>query len=520
MLEKQEQLDHVKSAASVVQSADFTRIEEHLFERARLNGTKKAIVDGEREYDYRTLANMVEATATTLLQNGLQPGDRVSIYLDKTAEAVVALYGVWTAGGVAVPVNESLRTRQVDHILTNSGSKLVLTSSRMTVKVDEAIFRNRTVLHVTLAQGKGATHSRLLSTPESEPAAILYTSGSTGRPKGILISHENLLAGARIVSEYLGIQEDERIISILPFSFDYGLNQLLTSVGKGATLILQRSHFLPDICRTLQKHQITAMAAVPPLWIQLMHGYSPFPTMSFPHLRYMTNSGGVFPVELVRQYRAHLPHTRIVLMYGLSEAFRSAYLPPDQIDIRPNSMGKAIPETELYVLDEEGHECAPGQVGELVHRGPTVALGYWDDPEATQAVFRPNPFTSSNSEEWVVYSGDLVKKDDEGYLYFVSRRDQMIKSQGFRISPEEVEGFIFDSGLVSEAAVCGNPDPVSGAVIVAHIVPRDRDAFSISELQSYCQREMPSYMVPRIFQLHDSLPRTASGKIDRKALKK
>lgn len=522
MWKKQEQMDQLKSATSAVRSADFARIEEPLFEQARLNGTKTAIIDGEREYDYRTLANLVEATATTLTQHGLQPGDRVSIYLDKTAEAVVALYGVWTAGGVAVPVNESLKTRQVDHILTNSGSKLVLTNSRMTSKVDETIFLNRAVLQITLNQEKGTAQSRLrlISSPTNEPAAILYTSGSTGRPKGILISHENLLAGARIVSEYLGIQEDERIISILPFSFDYGLNQLLTSVGKGATLVLQRSHFLPDICRTLQKHQITAMAAVPPLWIQLMHGYSPFPTMSFPHLRYMTNSGGVFPVELVRKYRAHLPHTRIVLMYGLSEAFRSAYLPPDQIDIRPSSMGKAIPETELFVLDEEGYECAPGQVGELVHRGPTVALGYWDDPEATQAVFRPDPFASANREDRVVYSGDLVKKDEEGYLYFVSRRDQMIKTQGFRISPEEVEEFIFDSELVSEVAVCGDPDPVSGSVIVAHVVPRNKDTFSTSELLSYCQREMPSYMVPRMFRLHDSLPRTASGKMDRKTLKK
>jgi acyl-CoA synthetase (AMP-forming)/AMP-acid ligase II len=298
------------------------------------------------------------------------------------------------------------------------------------------------------------------------------------------------------------------------------LNQLLTSVGKGATLFLQRSHFPPDICRALQKHQITAMAAVPPLWIQLMQGYSPFPTMPFPSLRYITNSGGVFPVELVRRYRAQLPHTRIVLMYGLSEAFRSAYLPPDQIDLRPGSMGRAIPETDLYVLDEEGRECAPGQVGELVHRGPTVALGYWEDPEATRGVFRPNPLTPGNSDERVVYSGDLVKKDEEGYLYFVSRRDQMIKSQGFRVSPEEVEEGIFASGMVSEAAVCGEPDPVSGAIIIAHVVPKDRDAFNTRELLSYCQREMPSYMVPRMVHLHDALPRTTSGKLDRKALKK
>lgn len=503
----------------IMQAVDCIRIEAPLFEQAKLNLKKAAIIDGEHEYDYGTLVALVETNATTLIQQGLKQGERVSIYLDKTVEAVIALYAVWTAGGVAVPVNEVLKTRQVDHILTNSGSKLVLSSPRMISRLDEVIFRHTKVLHVDLSSQKRGARSLPLCTNAREPAVILYTSGSTGRPKGILISHTNLLAGARIVSEYLGIQEDERIISILPFSFDYGLNQLLTSVGKRATLILQRSHFLPDICRTLEKHQITAMAAVPPLWIQLMQGYSPFPTMSLPHLRYMTNSGGVFPVELVRRYRAHLPHVRIVLMYGLSEAFRSAYLPPDQIDVRPNSMGKAIPETELYVVNEEGRECAAGQVGELVHRGPTVALGYWEDPETTRLVFRPNPFALLNSEERIVYSGDLVKKDEDGYLYFVGRRDQMIKSQGFRISPEEIEEIILASGLVSEVAACGEPDPVSGTVIVAHVVPRDRDAFTTRELLSYCQREMPSYMVPRMVHLHDSLPRTTSGKLDRKSLK-
>lgn len=519
MLDEQDQYGHVQSGPTGLQSCDFTGIEEPLFEQARLNVNKTAIVDGEHTYTYGTLANLVEATAATLLQHGLQPGERVSIYLDKTIESVVALYAVWTAGGVAVPVNEGLKSRQVDHIVTNSGSKLFLSSQRMISKLDEAIFKNTRVLQVDLLPKDAGVSRRLQDSNHRKPATILYTSGSTGRPKGILISHANLLAGVRIVSEYLGIQEDERIISILPFSFDYGLNQLLTSVGKGATLVLQRSHFPPDICRALQKHHITAMAAVPPLWIQMMQGYSPFPTMSFPSLRYITNSGGVFPVDLVRRYRAHLPHTRIVLMYGLSEAFRSAYLPPDQVDVRPNSMGKAIPETDLYVLDEQGRECPPGQVGELVHRGPTVAMGYWKDPETTRTVFRPNPF-APHGEERVVYSGDLVKKDEEGYLYFVSRRDQMIKSQGFRVSPEEVEESVFASGMVSEVAVCGESDPVSGTVIVAHIVPLDRETFTTRELLSYCQREMPSYMVPRMVHLHDSLPRTTSGKLDRKSLKK
>jgi acyl-CoA synthetase (AMP-forming)/AMP-acid ligase II len=260
------------------------------------------------------------------------------------------------------------------------------------------------------------------------------------------------------------------------------------------------------------------MAAVPPLWIQLMQGYSPFSKLSFPKLRYITNSGGVFPVDLIRRYRSVLPDTRIYLMYGLSEAFRSTYLLPDEIDLRPSSMGKAIPDTDIFVVKENGTECAPGEIGELVHRGPTVALGYWNDPEATAAVFRRNPFASTDSQERVVYSGDLVRKDEDGYLYFVGRWDQLIKSQGYRVSPEEIEEVILTSGMIREAAACGEPDPVSGTVIVVHVVPKDRDTFTARELLSYCQREMPSYMVPRLVHLHDSLPRTTSGKLDRKAL--
>ena len=259
------------------------------------------------------------------------------------------------------------------------------------------------------------------------------------------------------------------------------------------------------------------MAAVPPLWIQLMEGRSPFPRQAFPALRYITSSGGVFPVELVRRYRAHLPHVRIYLMYGLSEAFRSTFLPPEEIDRRPGSMGRAMPETELLVLDAQGAACAPGEVGELVHRGPTVALGYWRDPEATRAVFRPDP-EAPGSGGTVVYSGDLVRRDADGFFSFVGRRDQLIKTQGYRVSPDEVEELLLESGLLSEVAVCGKPDRGAGTLLVADVVPRAPGRYSDRELRAWCRREMPSYMVPAEVRVHAALPRTPSGKLDRKAL--
>jgi acyl-CoA synthetase (AMP-forming)/AMP-acid ligase II len=250
-----------------------------------------------------------------------------------------------------------------------------------------------------------------------------------------------------------------------------------------------------------------------------MQRHSPFSQMAFPKLRYITNSGGVFPVDLVAQYRAHLPNLRIHLMYGLSEAFRSTQLPPEELNRRPGSMGKAIPETEILVIDEHGRECGPNQVGELVHAGPTVALGYWNrPPEVTAAVYRVHPLRPESPER-VVYSGDLVKKDDDGFLTFVGRRDQQIKSHGFRISPEEVEEILQASGIVAEVVVHGVPDEVAGAAIVAHVVPRMPDTFTRDALLEYCQDVMPRYMVPRQIEVHPSLQRTSSGKVDRAAVR-
>jgi acyl-CoA synthetase (AMP-forming)/AMP-acid ligase II len=346
-----------------------------------------------------------------------------------------------------------------------------------------------------------------------EPAAILYTSGSTGLPKGIVLSHANLLAGTRIVANYLELTGRDRILSLLPFSFDYGLNQLLTAVDRGATLVLQRSHYPADICRSLASHGITGLGAVPPVWVQLMASTSPLPKMRLPELRYITNSGGTFPVELLRRYRAHLPHVRIYPMYGLTEAFRSTYLPPEFVDRLPDSIGKPIPESEILVVDQDGRRCGVGEVGELVHSGPTVALGYWRDPEATAARFRHHPFAAASSER-VVYSGDLVRTDAQGFLYFVGRRDQLLKCFGQRVSPEEVEGIILASGLVDEAAVRGEPDAVAGTRVVAHVVPR-RDAYTRPALLTWCRREMPAHMVPARIVEHDALPRTSTLKLDR-----
>jgi acyl-CoA ligase (AMP-forming) (exosortase A-associated) len=495
----------------------MSRIEDALRVTAHRVPTKIGVVDGDRHLTFAELERAAGGLAAELVSRGVEPGDRVAIFLDKTLEAVVALYGIWRAGAVPVPINEGLRGRQVRHILDDSGSRVLISSPRKLGGVEPEATAGVAPAEVDIgALAAAGKRARAAELPGAEaPAIILYTSGSTGRPKGILISHENVVAGARIVGQYLEIREDERILGVLPFSFDYGLNQLLTVVARGATIVLHRSHLPADICRALARHRITAMAGVPTLWIQLMQRHSPLPTMSLPRLRYITNSGGVFPVGLVQRYREALSGTRIYLMYGLSEAFRSTYLPPEEIDRRPHSMGRAIPETEIFAVDEQGRECGVDAVGELVHAGPTVALGYWNRPDATAAVFRADPRRADGAGSKVIFSGDLVRRDADGFFTYVGRRDQQIKSHGFRISPEEVEEAIQASRLVAEVVVRGVPDDVAGMVIEAHVVPRDPERFASGALLAYCEAELPRHMVPRRIEVHAALPRTSSGKVDR-----
>lgn len=505
------------------------RIESRLWDRAgdgSASAPAPAVIDGERTISYATLAAHAQRFGGVLARAGVRPGDRVALYLDKTVEYVTALYGIWSAGAVAVPVHESLKSRQVEYILRHSGSQVVVTEKRRLRSLDAAAVAGVRTIDVPRVDGQGAleaiypwSHNAPMYLGGAEPAALLYTSGSTGAPKGILITHENLRVGAEIVAGFLGLNRDDRILSVLPFGFDYGLNQLLGAVEVGAALYLLRSPLPSDICRALVQHRITGLAGVPTLWIQLMQDHSPLPQTELPALRYITNTGGVFPPALVARYRAAFPQLSIYLMYGLSEAFRSTVLPPEEVARRPDSIGRAIAHTEILVLDESGEECAPGVSGELVHCGPTVALGYYNDAEATARVFRKDPrgerLGVANDATRVVYSGDMVRRDAEGFLYFVGRRDQQIKRLGHRISPDEIEALVQASGLVAEVVAAAVPDPVAGQAVILHVVPLAGTPFSLDGLWVYCRNEMPSYMQPGAIKVHGAMPRTTTGKLDR-----
>jgi acyl-CoA synthetase (AMP-forming)/AMP-acid ligase II len=482
-----------------------------LLERAGKNPDQIAIVSTEAAWDYQALTDRALGIAVGLAEVGVGRDDRVAIFLPRGGVSSAAFFGALAAGAIAVFVNESLKPRQIQHIIGHSGANVLVSSSEMLRRIGGPPTSSAMLLDVTTI---GPAHG-----PDPVPrigsdvAQIIYTSGSTGLPKGVTLSHANLWAGMRTVLEYLPVSADDRIASLLPFSFDYGLNQLFCAVGSGATLIVERSPIPQRIIRTLREQRVTILPAVPPLWLQLLNVDS-FREEPIPSLRIMTNTGGPLPTEAVRMLRRSQPQAELVLMYGLTEAFRSAFLDPEQVDRKPHSVGRAVPGADLLVLKDNHTQCEPGEMGELVHRGPTVALGYWNDPELTAAVFRPHPSRplGTPDSERVVFSGDVVYRDEEGDLYVVGRRDTLIKTLGYRVSPDEVIDVLHASGEVVEAAVTSEPDDRRGSRIIAYVVLTDGG--QLDRLTEFCAAEMPRYMQPARIEVRSSLPRTHSGKYD------
>jgi amino acid adenylation domain-containing protein len=492
-------------------SANFARL---VLDTASFAGAKPAIVESAREWSYDWLVGRALAFAQTLDAVGVRPGDRVAILLPRGAESAAAFFGALAGGAVAVFVDETLRARQVEHIANHSGARMLLASEDLLARLSRPLDTAAETLELgsVPAQGSFAPCPRI----EHDIAQIIYTSGSTGLPKGVTLSHGNLWAGADAVVSYVGVGAQDRIASLLPFSFDYGLNQLFCSVATGATLVVERSPVPQRIIETVKREEVTILPGVPPLWLQLLT-VSGFTNNALPALRKLTNTGGRLPVEAVRQLRRCQPQAELFLMYGLTEAFRSTYLPPERVDSKPESIGQAIPGAEVIVVDEELSRCEAGDVGELIHRGPTVALGYWNDPDATARVYRPNPLgpDESPNAERVVFSGDLVYADSDGDLFFVGRRDTMIKTLGHRVSPDEVAGVLYASGEVLEAIITSEPDELRGSRIVAQVVLAETG--DPERLEAFCEAELPRYMQPSRIDVRPSLPRTSSGKFDVRA---
>ena len=472
-----------------------------------------ALVTKAQKLSFANVEAAVGALAATLQGLVSEPGARVATWLPKTVEACLMPLAAVRAGLVHVPVNPVLKRAQVAHILADSGAALLLTSAARAASLEQGDLPEGCQLWLdddaiaARAGGEGLPPS---AADTSSLVAILYTSGSTGRPKGVMLSHANLWLGAVSVAHYLGIEPDDRTLALLPLGFDYGQNQLFSTWLGGACVHPIDFLTAKDVWRAIETHGITTVAAVPPLWLQLVEADAP-PGAG---VRRVTNSGGALTPSLIDRLRTRVPNADIYPMYGLTEAFRSTYLPPALVASHPRSMGRSIPFAEVMVVARDGSEAATDAPGELVHAGPLVAHGYWRDVERTAERFKPAPDFSTYGG-MAVWSGDTVLRDAEGLLHFVGRDDEMIKTSGHRISPLEIEEAAIASGTVAEAVAIGVSDPTAGQATRLVV----RGGGDEAGLRNYLRRELPTHMQPREIEWIEAMPRNANGKIDRAALK-
>jgi len=513
----------------------------HLIEQRALSQVDAlALTYKETSLTYSELWRGLRDVAGGLHALGLRRDDRVAVYLDKRLETVTSIFGTSLAGGVFVPINPLLRPRQVAYILGDCDVRVVITSTDRLATLADELRGTPSVEHVVLVDGPPDSSTSIGRTPytvttwveltgastdvpvnrgiDLDMAAILYTSGSTGNPKGVVLCHRNLIVGAESVSSYLGNTADDVILSALPLSFDAGFSQLTTAFSVGAHVVLMNYLLPADVVRLCAKHHVTGLTCVPPLWIQIAD--RTWPTEAKQHLRYFANTGGRMPKATLDALRAHFPRAKPYLMYGLTEAFRSTYLDPEQVDRRPDSIGKAIPNAEILVVRPDGTACEPREEGELVHRGALVALGYWHDPEKTSVRFKPvpGPVPDWRAPEIAVWSGDTVVKDEEGFLYFVGRSDEMIKTSGYRISPTEIEEVAYSTGFIRDAVAFGVPDAKLGQRIALIVTPRDHGTLDTDGFLAELRRQLPLYMVPATVEVRDELPLSPNGKFDRNLL--
>ncbi|EJL35087.1 AMP-binding protein [Novosphingobium sp. AP12] len=481
---------------------------------------KTFIVDPARSFTYAEVAREVDRVAAFLADRGLVPGDRIVVQVRKGMREVAAMLAASRIGCVFVNVSTAWTAEQLLYVIEDSGARAAILEAGVAAALSDRLLDVTVLLagHCTTAacwnELPDAPPSRVFASSETDLAAIIYTSGSTGKPKGVMLSHRNIVYGARSVSAYLELRSDDRLLSVLPYSFDYGFNQLTTMMLVGGTVVHQPVAMVTEIVRAIRDHGVTGFAAVPPLWIQFIRLLDASHE-ALPSLRFITNSGGKIPLNILERMPELLPDVRVYLMYGLTEAFRSTFLPPEKFARKMGSIGQAIPHSEVFVVKEGIGIAGPGEQGELVHRGPLVSQGYWNRPDATAEKIRPCPELSALiGDELVVYSGDIVRVDEDGDLWFVSRRDNLIKSSGFRISPDEVEDLVHRSGMATDLVVFGVADELLGQSV--HVAATLTAGATREGLLAYCRQVMPAYMVPRAIHVWDApMPRTASGKLAR-----
>jgi len=509
-------------------------VQEFLEASAQRLPEKIGLVCGGRRLAYREIDEAANKLAHALIHHGVGRGDRVVIWLKNSVECVVAIFATLKAGATFVVVNRSTKEDKLAYILNNCRARALFLDGESAVRgLGTSLLRECAAVKFCVACGEKsagpfpegspclAFDALLNSFPKDRPAlarepsdlaCLIYTSGSTGDPKGVMSEHRNVVFATGSITQYLGNVESDIVINVLPLSFDYGLYQLLMVFRFGGTLVLADSFAYPAaILKLMEQERVTGFPGVPTVFsILLQMDLSPYDLSS---LRYLSNTAAALPPSHILDLRKKFPWARLFSMYGLTETKRTLYLPPEQLDQRPGSVGIPIPGTECWVEDASGQRCAPGEVGQLVVKGPHVMRGYWEAPEATAKRFRTDPVTG----ERLCYTGDLFKQDADGYFYFVGRTDDIIKSRGEKVAPKEVEAAIYSLKGVSHVAVIGVPDPILGQAVKAFVVASD-PALTEGRILAHCRAHLEDYMVPKSVQFCTELPQTSSGKISKKGL--
>ena len=500
---------------------------------------KVALICNDQRLTYREINSFADQFAAALVNMGVRRQDRIVIFLDNSAESVMSLFGILKAGAIFIMLSPTMKAKKLTYILNDSGACTLVTQSTKSRIVSTAIddvpnLRNiiwlgksnqlpkespsKITFHLwDEALSRLPAPCSLSSAPciDLDLATIIYTSGSTGDPKGVMSAHYNVVAAAKSISQYLKNVEDDIILDTLPLSFDYGLYQVLMAFLFGGTIVLEKSFAYPyKAIEKLVQERVTGFPIVPTM-VAILLQMDDLGKFDLSALRYISNTAAALPVAYIRKLQEIFPHIKIYSMYGLTECKRVSYLPPDQLDKRPESVGIAMPNEEVFIVDEQDREVGSGEVGELVIRGSNVMQGYWNAPEETARTFRPGRYRGDT----LLYSGDLFRKDEEGYLYFVARKDDLIKTKGERVSPKEIENALCDMDGVVEAAVIGVPDDIFGQAIKAFIVTDKKSEFTEKKILKYCTRNLESFMVPKYIEFIDSFPKSPSGKIDKKQLK-
>jgi long-chain acyl-CoA synthetase len=520
---------------------DPVLVHEWLSRSAERFPDKEALIFGEERWTYKQIDSASTRLALSLIESGVKRHDRVVVFLGNCTETVIAIYGILKSGGTFVVLEGSMKAPKLNYILRNSGARCVITHTGKSNIVQDALTGIKTSCHIVWVGSQFSIpegfNGKMFSWDEMVPnskhkvdpksadklpriidvdlAALIYTSGSTGEPKGVMSTHHNMVSAARSIIQYICNSEEDIILNVLPLSFDYGLYQILMAFMFGGTVVLESSFlYLHAVLNLIVKEKVTGFPVVPTILAMLLR-MKDVKQYDFSSLHYITNTGAALPVEHIQKFRTLFPNIKIFSMFGLTECKRVGYLDPNLLDDKPGSVGEAMPNCEVFIVDENGNEVPNGEKGELVVRGSNVMQGYWNDPQLTEKMYR----SGSYPEDRRLYSGDYFKRDGEGFLYFLGRGDDMIKVRGERVSAKEIESTLLKMEGVSEAAVVGVPDEILGQAVVIFIAPESGIQITQKEVQKFCSQNLESFAMPKCVEILKSLPKTPNGKIDKKQLK-